>query len=209
MGDPADVGSSGKQSGKTHASILSGMRLSKGDEHRKECQTRFFRRSRGLLFFFFKHKGLKDHDAEDLASDLLMKLLKTMDTFEYDPRQRFRSYLNTAAQNAVNEFWKVQAKRQTVDGIDLEQILVREDLQERLEGQFDLELLEDAEDRVRNQVSGRDWKIYIDLTKNLATPEEIAETLGIPRHTVDMAKYRVINRIKSEVRKLEQQGPEE
>jgi RNA polymerase sigma factor (sigma-70 family) len=209
MSNPDEAVPSGDPSRETQASVLGGMRLSKDSECRMESRTRFFRQYQPLLFTFFKRKGLREHDAEDLAGELIAKLLKAMDTFEYDPSQRFRSYLHTAAQNAVSEFWGYHAKRRTDTGVDLEQRVAREELQQRLEGQFDLDLLDEAKRQVRGQVSDRDWAIFVKLTEDPITPEELAKELGIERHAVDVAKSRVINRIRSATRKLVQQGPQE
>lgn len=193
----------------TRASVLSGMRLSKDDDRRSESRARFSDMYRPRLFVFFKRAGVSDHDAEDLAQDLLAKLLKRMDTFDYNPAQRFRAYLRDAARNALKDFWSECARRRTAGGIDLEQYVSREDLQRRLEEQFDLDLLEEAKERVRHEVSHRDWKIFVELTEQPTTPEELAATLGIARHSVDVAKSRVISRIKTAVRKLHGQNQEE
>lgn len=209
MSDPAEPDASRSPSRETHASVLSGMRLSKDGECRNKSRTRFFQTYQPLLFVFFRRKGVGEHDAEDLASDLLAKLLGTMDTFQYDASRSFRNYLRTAARNAVKEFWESHAKRRTAAGVDLDQHCAREELQERLEGQFDLDLLEEAERRVRGEVSDRDWEIYVELTKRPTPPEDLASRLGIARNTVDNAKHRVLKQIKALVEKLHQQGPQE
>ena len=132
-----------------------------------------------------------------------------METFQYDPSKRFRSYLQSVAHNALKEFWKTRAKQRTVDGLDIQQLPARKELRERLEEQFDLQLLEEAEERVRGQVSARDWEIYIERTQRATRPEELAKRFAISRHAVDVAYSRVINRIQSEVRKLEKHGFQE
>ena len=197
-------------SSETNSSILSGMRFSKAGqgERRQESQARFFQAYRPLLFSFFKRKGIGDNDADDLASDLITALLQRMDTFEYDPTQGFRKYLRTAASNAVKGFWEKQAKRLTSHGVDLQKLVAEKDLRERIEKQFDLEILQEAERLAHDQVSYRDWKIYVELTRTPSKPEELGKTLGIELQTVYVTKARVINRIRTEVQKLEHRGPE-
>lgn len=195
----------------THASVLSGMRQSKDEEHRRECQARFFKLYRPLLYVFFTRRGVSNHDAEDLASDLVMRLMTSMEKFHYDPSKgRFRSYLKTVAKNALNKFWADKARHATADGgAALDQHESRDELLRRLEEQFDLDLLKEAEYRVRAKVSERDWNIYVELTTKPTKPDELAERLGIKRHTVDVAKSRVLSRINREVRKLKERGFEE
>ena len=192
----------------TRVSVLSGMRESKDPETRKQCQARFFEQYRPLLYVFFKRKGFQDQDAEDLASELVTKLLTTMRKFTYDPNRSFRGYLNTAAQHAVNELREALRKRGEVHGVDLDHLFARGGLTERLGEQFDLDLLKEAMHRAQSEVSERDWQIFVDLTEEIATPEEL-EIYGISRGAVDTAKWLVKNRIATEVRKLEQKGFDE
>ena len=184
----------------TRPSVLSGMRLSKDDGCRLENRELFFKTYQPLLFVFFRRRLPNDHDAEDLASDLIAKLLKRMDAFEYDPRKSFRAYLYTVARHALQDFWDDRNKRHAANVVDLEQYVSEQELQDRIEEQFDLELLEKAKERVRGQVSGRDWDIYVRLTESLITPADLAAELGVNRHTVDGVKNRVLNRIRTEVR---------
>jgi RNA polymerase sigma-70 factor (ECF subfamily) len=173
------------------------------------CQERFFEQYQPLLYVFFKRKGLQDQDAEDLASELVLKLLKRMGNFKYDHSRSFRSYLNTAAQRAVNELREALGKRRELKDDDLAHLFAPGGLEERLGEQFDLDLRKEAMRRVQGDVSERDWQIFVDLTEATATPDELAAKYGVGRGVVDTAKWRVKNRIATEVRKLELQGFDE
>ncbi len=150
-------------------------------------------------------------DAEDLAQDPILKLMNAMESFAYDPTQRFRGYLKASARHALQAFWKQHRQRRISggDGSLLEQLVEPEALETRINDQFDLDLLEEAKQRVQTQVSDRDWKIYVELTETSAAPDDLAIKLGMTRHAVDVAKYRVINRLRVEVRRLEECGIEE
>jgi len=185
------------------------MRESKDPDTRQKCQSRFFEQYRPLLYVFFKRKGFQEQDAEDLACELVTKLLTTMKKFTYDPSRRFRSYLNTAAQHAVNELKETLGNRREVHGVNLDHLFARGGLEERLAEQFDLDLRREAMRRVQSDVSDRDWQVFVDLTEGTATPDELAARYEISRGAVDTAKWRVKSRIAVEIRKLEQQGFEE
>jgi RNA polymerase sigma factor (sigma-70 family) len=193
----------------TRASVLSGMRRSKDQDRKDESRTRFFEMYRPSLFVYFKRRGLQDHDAEDLASDLMLSLLAAMETFHYDPSHRFRNYLARAANHALAKFWAKNAKRQVRTGVDLDQQISPEDLEERLQNEVDQDLQRKAMERVRGQVSNRDWEIFIDLTEGRAKPDDLANALGMTRRAVDTAKWRVKSRIKAEVKQIEDHGLEE
>lgn len=132
-----------------------------------------------------------------------------MEKFVFDPSCYFRSYLNTAAQHAVNNLREALGKRREVHGVDLAHLFAPGGLEERLGEQFDLDLRKEAMRRVQAEVSERDWQIFVDLTEGTATPEDLAAKYGISRGVVDTAKWRVKNRIAAEVRKLGQQGFDE
>src|SRR5262245_48154823 len=44
--------------------------------------------------------GLQDADAHDVSQMVLVKMLRAMQTFHYDPRLKFRSWLKTVTHNA-------------------------------------------------------------------------------------------------------------
>lgn len=193
----------------TRVSVLSGMRESKDSETRQKCQSRFFEQYRPLLYVFFKRKGFQDQDAEDLASELVTKLLTTMQRFTFDPSRRFRTYLNTAAQHAVYELKEALGNRREVQGVDLDCLFASGGLEERLGEQFDLDVRKEAMRRIQSEVSERDWQIFVDLTEGTVTPDDLAAKYAISRGAVDTAKWRVKARIAAEICKLEQRGFDE
>lgn len=190
---------------RTDSSVLSGMRGSKDINLRRESQARFFEIYRPRLFAYFKRKGLSDHDADDLAGDLMLSLLGSLKDFQYDPRQSFRSYLATCAHNAVKRFWKRIAKRPMTGGLDLTQQIDADSLRQDLESEARRNLLILAENRVQREVSERDWAIFSELINGLSTPDDLAQRFGMTRHAVDVAKSRVKGRIKLEIARLGQE----
>src|SRR6476619_7370107 len=92
---------------------------------------------------------LQDADAEDVTQDVLVKLTQKLRTFAYDPSRSFRGWLKTVAHHAWRDFEDGRRRPQPAAGDSQvhERMLTleaREDLIQRLEGAFDLELLEAA-----------------------------------------------------------------
>src|SRR5438552_1221616 len=64
-----------------------------------------------LIYRWCRRSGLQHADAEEVRAVVQSHLAKAMRTFEYDPAQRFRSWLKTVVDNAVRSFWRDLAKR--------------------------------------------------------------------------------------------------
>jgi RNA polymerase sigma-70 factor (ECF subfamily) len=60
--------------------------------------------------------GLQEADAQDVTQTVLLKLLRTMQTFRYDPAQRFRAWLKTVTHHAWQDL--VRSRRQVAAGGD-------------------------------------------------------------------------------------------
>src|SRR5207248_3273862 len=97
--------------------------------------------------------------------DILAKLTQKLRAFVYDPSRSFRGWLKTVAHHAWRDFedsrrhaqpgatdCQVQARLLTLEA--------REDLARKLEGAFDLELLEAAKVRVRLRVAPHTWEAF-------------------------------------------------
>ena len=110
---------------------------------------------------------LQDADAQDVTQAVLAKLAVRLRRFTYDPSQKFRGWLRTLVKNACRDCMADRRRsigavaRGRDDRADLIQTIeAREDLACRLEAEFDLELLEEAERRVRQRVAPHTWEAY-------------------------------------------------
>jgi RNA polymerase sigma factor (sigma-70 family) len=55
--------------------------------------------------------GSQVSDADDLAQEVLTKLVTAIQTFRYDPDRSFRAWLKTVTQNARTDFARTQRLR--------------------------------------------------------------------------------------------------
>src|SRR6476659_8766829 len=100
---------------------------------------------------------LQDADAEDVTQNILVKLTQKLPAFTYDPSRSFRGWLKTVAHHAWRDFEDSRRHAKHAGGSSQVQDLIpslkaREDLVQKLEEAFDLELLEVAKVRVRLRV---------------------------------------------------------
>ena len=193
---------------KTRNSLLSGLRESKSHGLRLSSQTCFFETYQPLLLLFFLRKGLQRHDADDLAQQLVMKLIKRLERkFDVTQDEKFRSYLFSAAHNGLKDFYRELKKSPLSSNSELSSIPEAE-LRQRIEEQVDLDLLDEAKKRVRQKVAVRDWELFLLLTESNAGAELIADRYGISRNATDNIKYRIVKRLKREVESLKSSGLE-
>jgi RNA polymerase sigma-70 factor (ECF subfamily) len=156
---------------------------------------------------------LQEADARDVTQTVLAKLAVQLRRFAYDPSQTFRGWLRTLAMNAYRDW---MADRERVPGgvgtgePDVEERLqtvqAREDLARRLEEAFDLELLDEAERRVRRRVAPHTWEAYRLTAIEGLSGAETSARLRIKVAAVFVSKSHVMRSLRDEVQALERQA---
>src|SRR5262249_40925323 len=133
-----------------------------------------------------------------------------MGSFTYDPSRSFRSWLKTLAHNAWVDYLQ-SVKNRGVGGNDsqavqrLESIAARDDLVQRLEAEFDQELLDEAMTRVRARVEPQTWEAFRLTSMEGLSGAQAAERIPMKEAMVFIARGRVLKLLREEVQKLEQQ----
>jgi RNA polymerase sigma factor (sigma-70 family) len=152
---------------------------------------------------------LQDADAQDVTQAVLTKLAVRLRRFTYDPSQKFRGWLRTLVKNACRD---CMADRRCICAADargqndmadlIQTIEAREDLACRLEAEFDLELLEEAERRVRQRAEPQTWEAYRLTAIEGLSGAEAAARMGIKVTAVFVSRSHVMKRLRSEVMAL-------
>jgi RNA polymerase sigma-70 factor (ECF subfamily) len=148
---------------------------------------------------------LQSADADDLTQNVLMRLLRRLPDFTYDPTRSFRGWLKTVAYRAIWDFKNRRQARAAEDGPIAEMILsleAREDLAHRLQEAFDLELVEKAETRVRQRVAPHTWEAFRLMTLENMPVAEVAERVRLQVAMVYVAKSKVQKLLQEEISKL-------
>jgi RNA polymerase sigma-70 factor (ECF subfamily) len=171
----------------------------------------FVHRYTPRIFSWCKRFSLQDQDASDVTQQVLLKLVSSMQGFEYDPsRGSFRGWLKTVTSNAVRDMVRRKSSN-VVTGEGAEVWLSRlvddaaiASLTAKIEEGYRQELLEEAENRVQLRVKPTTWEIYRLLTKQNVSAKEIAAKLNVKIGEVYVAKSRVIKMLRESVLQLEQ-----
>jgi RNA polymerase sigma factor (sigma-70 family) len=188
----------------TSASLL--RRLS--DPQDREAWGTFVARYRDRIHAWCRRWGLQEADAEDMTQSLLLALPARMRNFAYDPaRGSFRGWLKTVVRHAVGDFVQREARvRGVADPAALEQVAAVDDLLTRLREAFDLELFEEAMQRVRQRVRPVTWDAFRLTALENRPGKEAAALLGLQVAIVHVYRSRVQGLIRAEVQALEGDG---
>jgi RNA polymerase sigma factor (sigma-70 family) len=166
----------------------------------------FVRRYGGTIYGWCRRHRLQDTDARDVTQNVFAYLLLQLGQFDRS-RAPFRAWLHQVVLSRVRDWCKGRARRQE-KGTEavwwhLETAEARQDLEARLDDEFDLELLETAEARVRLQVRPQSWDAYHLFCKESLSLRQAGERIGIPAGHVSKYAGRVREMVAREVAALE------
>jgi RNA polymerase sigma-70 factor (ECF subfamily) len=110
----------------------------------------FVARYAPLIYRWAAKHGLRTKvDREDVTAGVLLKLVRVLPQFQYDPSRSFRAYLKTITGRALSRYLRARERAGQGSGSDpvielLDGQAAREDLAERIEREYDLELFQQA-----------------------------------------------------------------
>jgi RNA polymerase sigma factor (sigma-70 family) len=168
--------------------------------------SRFVQRYGPRIYSWCRRWGLQDADAQDVAQEILLKLSKALVTFQYDPSRSFRAWLRTVVRHAWQDWLARPRQHERCGSEEVRQLLASQlaadDLEARIETEFEQQLLAEAKERVRVRVAAVTWEVFrLTLEENLSAAETAAR-LNIPEERVYKYKSRVQQMLQDEVREL-------
>ena len=170
----------------------------------------FVRRYGARIHAWCRRWGLQEADAQDVSQAVLVKLVRSMQAFRYDPAQRFRGWLKTVTHHA----WQDLARSRRLvafggnPGFDdpLQSLAARDDLTAWVEQEYERELLERALERVRLRVQPQTWDAFRLTAFDGLPGAEVAARLGMAVTSVYKAKSNVQKLLEAEVLVLDGGG---
>lgn len=147
--------------------------------------------------------GLRE-EADDLAQDVLIVLLRGLPSFERRRHGSFRAWLRQVATNRVRAFWKSNRKRSRheSDG-DGDKLLAQlEDPSSELVRQWDREhdqhVLNKLLAAVRPDFEPNTWQAFTRFALDGRAAADVARELATSETAVVQAKFRVLKRLREE-----------
>jgi RNA polymerase sigma-70 factor, ECF subfamily len=156
-----------------------------------------------LIYDFCRARGLQASDAADVTQEVLMRLSKSIRSFEYDREKGlFRDWL---ARIVLNEIRRLTNKAT--------QLARRaEDLQhtDNMDGnfascwneQFHHHIFNQALERTRPHFTAETWSMFELSWLQNGPPEQVAKQLGVGIELIYVARSRVLKRLRCEVAAL-------
>ena len=166
----------------------------------------FVQRYRPMIEAWCRKWGLQASDVDDVTQDVLLKLLAAIKQFRYDPGRSFRSWLKTVTQNALTDF--VRARKRVTSHERMQAAELAEssdamaDLERKLEGAFENELVDLAMRRVEKRVKPQNWQAFRLTAIDGLTGAEAADRLQMPVANLYVAKNRVQKLLQEEIQLL-------
>jgi|LakMenEpi03Aug12_release.lakeMendotaPanAssembly.Ray.scaffolds.fasta_scaffold508656_1 RNA polymerase sigma-70 factor (ECF subfamily) len=185
---------------KTSLELLERLQCEQFDQ---EAWDRFVNRYHGVLVDWARRWGAQGADCQELAQEVLFKLVLGMRNFHYDPDQSFRSWLKTVAYRTLKRQNK-KLERLVLLGEShasklFNSVEARGELHSILEIQAERELLELSSQRVRKRIQEKTWRAFELLVIQEWTGEQVANELGISISSVYVAKFNVMRMLRDEV----------
>lgn len=153
-------------------------------------------------------KQLQFDDAEDLAQQVLLSVLKNINKWKADPaRARFRTWLQTVVRNATINALSRRPKDQASGGTtSLQQLQQRPGKSDSqwFDLEWQRETLRWVARQVRNEFEPTTWAAFWDTAIEQIPAQEVAERLGKSVGAVYIGRSRVMQRIKQRMAELDE-----
>jgi RNA polymerase sigma-70 factor (ECF subfamily) len=192
----------------TRVSLLMALRSDPGDQ---SAWSAFVDRYGPQIHAWCLRWKLQEADAQDVTQMVLVKLVRHLPDFTYDPSRSFRGWLRTLTARSWSDFLgdQVRGVRGAADAAVAEMlnsVQARVDLVRHLEEAFDQELLELAKEEVSRRVEPHTWEAFRLTAIEGVAAAEVASRLGIRVATVYRARHVVQTMLRETLAALERGG---
>jgi RNA polymerase sigma factor (sigma-70 family) len=165
-----------------------------------------------LIYGYVRKRGLQDADAADLTQASLRRVAAHVGSLEYDPRRgTFRGWLFTVVRNLLWNFHnRPQHLYRGSGDSQIQRLLENQPTPEADEAsEWEREcrrrLLAWATQQIRPQVQETTWQAFWQTAVEGRSGKEVAEQLGLTPAAVYVAKNRVMARLRTLIREVQEE----
>lgn len=190
----------------TRRSLLS--RLRAWDD--RESWNAFYEAYGRLLFRYAVKAGLNASEAEDVVQDTIVSVAKEMPEFRYDPeRGSFKGWLHQIVRRRVVDHLRRRPREQPQEILDVpgrQEADSGNDWESLWNSEWAQHLTTRAIERVKTQVSARQFQIFSLAVLQDQPGAVVCRTLGVDPAMVYLARHRVGRLFRREVERLRREG---
>lgn len=164
-----------------------------------------------LIYRAGRKAGLSDAEAQDLVQETVLSVYKKMPGFQYDPaRGTFRGWLLKLTWWRITDQVRKRKSRETSLSKperenDIANVAEEAQLQDFWEAEWEKNLMEAAIERAKAKVHPKQFQIFDLYVLREGSVSSVASRLNISAAQVYLAKHRVGNAVKAELRTLKEQ----
>jgi RNA polymerase sigma-70 factor, ECF subfamily len=151
-----------------------------------------------ILFAFARRLGLNENDAADLVQEAFVLLLVKLPGFRYDGRRSFRAWLWTIMRNKA----ATSRRGPQMRAAEIPELTVASEIEQISEDEYRALLVGRAMEIMQSEFEPTTWKAAWEHTVSDRSAAEVAAELGISVGAVYAAKFRVLTRLRHELRDL-------
>jgi RNA polymerase sigma-70 factor (ECF subfamily) len=188
-----------KSEGDTSLTLLERVQKFPAD---REAWDEFVGRYHPMMHVWCLKWGLQSSDADDVAQDVVLKLLAVMHRFQYDPSCSFNGWLKIVIQNTWNDFCQDRRREpgQLSPAIPIADLAAaRAELEHGLEDHFNRDLFETPLRQVAKRVKPVTWEAFRLLVVEGLSGQEGGRRLSIPVAHAFLAQVRVQKLLQHEI----------
>jgi RNA polymerase sigma-70 factor, ECF subfamily len=172
----------------------------------QEDWTRLIALYRPFIERFVRLDAALSSDADDICQEVLRKVVENFGRFQRQRDGSFRAWLKVITINEVRYFWRRRQRETQRSGSDPFLVDALQDPHNELSQRWDAEhtqhVLTRLQDLVAPEFSPTTWQAFRLRVLQEKPTEEVAALLGMSRNAVDIAKSRVLARLRQEAAEI-------
>jgi RNA polymerase sigma-70 factor (ECF subfamily) len=163
-----------------------------------------------LVYSWCRQRGLESHDAADVGQEVFQSVLRNISRFRRTgPGDSFRGWLRMITRNKINDHWRRRGRRPNAEGGTDAQMRLSQTAADELSRADELDnpnetklVIRRACDLIRNEFEDRTWQAFWQTAIEGRLPADVAADLGMTTNAVNVAKCRVLSRVRAEFQEL-------
>jgi RNA polymerase sigma-70 factor (ECF subfamily) len=149
-----------------------------------------------LLYYWSRQIGCKPGEDDDLVQEVSAILVQQLPEFDYNPSRSFRGWLRTIATNC----WRTLQRKRHPDAEPLPEVAIPDPAADWWEQEHREQLVRRALTLMQSDFPGKTWQACWYVVVDGRTAADVAAELGMTVGAVHAARFRVLERLRNELR---------